>query len=220
MSEKPNEESKVLNPPIKPGDRIRLVYMSGESLRPGIWGTVGKRDVIQGIEQYEMSWDDGDEFNVGERISSYSLIPSEDKYTKMSKKKSIQETTDINTFIRNKDFVKYFKMGEEKTLPFLVGYLKTLRKTGITNMFAAAPFLYMGREYIDRHYGDQNPDEESFEELLDKADDARTYMIGAAMNIIKDKGQSDEEIDRMLNRVERYVQDLSKRVLQFYLTSF
>jgi hypothetical protein len=40
------------------------------------------------------------------------------------------------------------------------------------------------------------------------------------MNIIEDKGKTEEEIDRMLSMVERYVQDLSKRVLQFYLTSF
>jgi len=30
----------MLNPKLKRGDRIRLLYMDGETLSPGTWGTV------------------------------------------------------------------------------------------------------------------------------------------------------------------------------------
>ena len=50
----------MLNPKLKPGDRIRLLYMEGESLTPNTWGTVKSVYNVFGSDDYSVVWDDGD----------------------------------------------------------------------------------------------------------------------------------------------------------------
>ena len=91
-------------------------------------------------------------------------------------------------------------------------------------MFQAKPFLYMGRDYINRHYGDGSmADEEAFEELLEDADAAKNYMITATMNYLEDKGQlssynEDEEDDVILQRVNRTISKMADVVFDVYMT--
>ncbi len=75
----------MLNPKLNPGDRVRLVYMDGEMLKPGTWGTVGEK--ISDDDIYDVTWDDGDKENVGKTISTLSLISSEDAWTTTDKKR-------------------------------------------------------------------------------------------------------------------------------------
>lgn len=77
----------MLNPKLKRGDRIRLLYMDGENLTPGTWGTVQTTSNLFGDDQYSVVWDDGDENNVGELVSKLSLIATQDAWDFGGKKK-------------------------------------------------------------------------------------------------------------------------------------
>ena len=149
------------------------------------------------------------------------------------KKRKVNEDRDMDTFIKNADVVKYFKMNNKNYLLDLVKFLKLIRKSGIVNMFGASPFLYMGKDYIDRHYGDgMIGDDEAFEEVLDMADDVRNIMIMVTMNLIEDKYKidseklgDDEDEDSMeqskiLRLANKHIKDLASRVLRIYTTSF
>jgi hypothetical protein len=77
----------MLNPKLNPGDRVRLVYMSGEMLTPGTWGTVKRAYELFGDDQYDVTWDDGNKENIGKTISTLSLISGEDAWTTTDKKR-------------------------------------------------------------------------------------------------------------------------------------
>lgn len=77
----------MLNPKLNPGDRVRLVYMSGEMLTPGTWGTVTRSYELFGDDQYDVTWDNGNKENVGKIISTLSLISGEDAWTTTDKKR-------------------------------------------------------------------------------------------------------------------------------------
>ena len=149
------------------------------------------------------------------------------------KKRKVNENRDMETFIKNVDIIKYFKVDGKNYLVDLVRFLKALRKSGIVNMFGSAPFLYMGRDYIDRHYGDGNiGDEDAFEEVLEEADNARNIMIMVTMNLIQDKYKIDsekfnddenedsEDQSKILRLANRHIKDLANKVFQFYMVSF
>jgi len=149
------------------------------------------------------------------------------------KKRKVNEDRSMETFIKNADIVKYFKVDGKNLLVELVRFLKLLRETSIVNMLQAAPFLYMGRDYIERHYGDMDMNEpDKFEELLDKADEVRNIMIMVTMNLVNEKYDidssiydSDEEDEsedqsRILRLANKHIKDLANRVLQFYMSSF
>jgi riboflavin synthase len=100
-------------------------------------------------------------------------------------------------------------------------------------MLQSAPFLYLGRDYIERHYGDMDMNEpDKFEELLDKADEVRNIMIMVTMNLVNDKYEIDssvydndeddesEDQSRILRLANKHIKDLANRVLQFYMSSF
>jgi hypothetical protein len=223
----------MLNPKLNVGDRVRLLYMEGEPLLPNTWGTVKSSYELFGSTDYSVVWDDGDKDNVGERISQLNLISDTDAWDFGGKKK-ITENNNMDTFIRNADVIKYFKIDGKNYFTDLVKFLKILREVSIVNMFQSAPFLYMGREYIDRHYGDQvMNNEEKFEELLDEADNVRNIMIMVTMNLVNDKydinssaydnddeDEDDENQDKVLQLVNKHIKTLASKVFQIYLQSF
>lgn len=230
----------MLNPKLKIGDRVRLLHMEGESIPPGTWGTVISEMNVFGSVDYGVDWDNGDKNNVGQKISQLNLISDCDAWDFGGKSKSINEVKkplsedrDMGIFIKNADVIKYFKTKDKNYLLDVVRFLKLIRKSGIVNMFGAAPFLYMGRDYIDRHYGDgMIGDHEAFEEVLDMADETRNIMIMVTMNLIEDKYKIDsEKLDdeededsmeqsKILSLANRHIKDLANRVLQFYMISF
>ena len=223
----------MLNPKLNVGDRVRLLYMEGEPLLPNTWGTVKSSYELFGSTDYSVVWDDGDKDNVGERISQLNLISDTDAWDFGGKKK-ITENNNMDTFIRNADVIKYFKIDGKNYFTDLVKFLKILRKLSLVNMFQSAPFLYMGREYIDRHYGDQvMNNEEKFEELLDEADNVRNIMIMVTMNLVNDKydinssaydnddeDDEDENQDKVLQLVNKHIKTLADKVFQIYIQSF
>ena len=189
----------MINPKLKPGDRVILLHMGGEtSVLPGTWGTVTKAYELFGTDQYDVRWDNG---------SSLSLIGDEDMWdTKERKKKTIKEDDRNNFFMNNIDVFKYFNM------KFLKKYLLMIRESSITNMLAAAPYLYMGRERIEHEFKYKEiHNEDAFEEVLDHADQAQAEMINGVINYLEEKG-----IDEDMGNINRYLHRFASKIVQTY----
>ena len=80
-------------------------------------------------------------------------------------------------------------------------------------MFQAAAFLYSGREWIDRYYGENQEDNESFQELLDIAEESKNKMIQGLMKYMESKNM---ELDDM-SRVNSLLKRLADKIVQLYM---
>ena len=189
----------MINPKLKPGERVILLHMDGEtSVLPGTWGTVIKAYELFGTDQYDVKWDNG---------STLSLIGDEDMWdNKERKKKTIKEDDRDKFFMNNIDVFKYFNM------KFLKKYLLMIRESSITNMLAAAPYLYMGRERIEHEFKYKEiHNEDAFEEVLDHADQAQAEMINGVINYLEEKG-----IDEDMGNINRYLHRFASKIVQTY----
>jgi hypothetical protein len=189
----------MINPKLKPGDRVILISMAGErSIPRGTLGTVIRAYELFGSDQYDVQWDNG---------STLSLIGDEDMWSKKErKKKTIKEDDRNNFFMKNIDVFKYFNM------KFLKKYLLMIRESSITNMLAAAPYLYMGRERIEHEFKYKDiHNEDAFEEVLDHADQAQAEMINGVINYLEEKG-----IDEDMGNINRYLHRFASKIVQTY----
>ena len=82
-------------------------------------------------------------------------------------------------------------------------------------MFQAAPFLYSGKEWIDRYYGEHEEDNEEFQEVLEMADEAKNKMIQGVLKYMESEGI---EID--LDKVNRLISKFASKILQLYISFF
>lgn len=192
-----------MNPKVKVGDRISLLYMEDEfDVNPREKGTVVSvsRDPFETDECYIISvkWDGG---------STLSLLSCRDVYRLIESK--VNEQTDsgrseqqIDFIINNRDVVLNFNRQK------IFEYLDVLRKSGVINMFGAAPFLYSGRDWIDRYYGENEENNEEFQEVLEMADDIKNEMILGMLKTFKDNtpalGDMDHLIRKLSNRMVNY----------------
>lgn len=198
---KPRRE---LNPQLSSGDRIMCLHMDGETdVTPMTTGTV--RSVIR--DPFE---DDGQIINVDwDNGSRLGLVSVTDSWIKAP-----QEQIEEQTGSREYDFFsKNPEIFENFDYKFLVKYLYKLRKSGVINMFQAAAFLYAGREWIDRYYGENEEDNESFQELLDMAEECRNKMIQGLMKYMESKNM---ELDDM-SRVNSLLKRLADKIVQLYM---
>ena len=198
---KPRRE---LNPQLSSGDRIMCLHMDGETdVTPMTTGTV--RSVIR--DPFE---DDGQIINVDwDNGSRLGLVSVTDSWIKAP-----QEQIEEQTGSREYDFFsKNPEIFENFDYKFLVKYLYKLRKSGVINMFQAAAFLYAGREWIDRYYGENEEDDESFQELLDMAEECRNKMIQGLMKYMESKNM---ELDDM-SRVNSLLKRLADKIVQLYM---
>jgi hypothetical protein len=198
---KPRRE---LNPQLSAGDRIMCLHMDGETdVTPMTTGTV--RSVIK--DPFE---DDGQIINVNwDNGSRLGLVSVTDSWIKAP-----QEQIEEQTGSREYDFFsKNPEIFENFDYKFLVKYLYKLRKSGVINMFQAAAFLYSGREWIDRYYGENQEDNESFQELLDMAEECRNKMIQGLMKYMESKNM---ELDDM-SRVNSLLKRLADKIVQLYM---
>jgi hypothetical protein len=172
----------MMNPEVKPGDRIICFHMEGElAVPPGTKGTVLKvgRDPFESPDEriIRVSWDNG---------STLSLLTSTD-YWKLDKQKveeQVNEPNDYKIFKKNPDFFKYFDW------KYLRNFLLLVREAGPVNMFEAGPFLFSGREWIDRYYGEGKEDDEDFQEMLDAADGAKDKMIQGTVDYLQNNKEN------------------------------
>jgi hypothetical protein len=189
----------MINPKLKPGERVILLHMDGEtSVLPGTWGTVKRAYELFGTDQYDVEWDNG---------SKLALIGDEDMWdNKERKKKTIKEDDRDKFFMNNIDVFKYFNM------KFLKKYLLMIRESSITNMYGAGQYLYMGRERIQHEFKYKDiHNEEAFEEVLDHANQAQAEMINGVINYLNDKG-----IEENMSSINTYLQRFATKIVQTY----
>jgi hypothetical protein len=192
-----------LNPSLKEGDRIVLINMTDEpTLSFGDKGTFMGVHRGGGFNQYKVKWDKGGSLYM---LDDDKWMKEEDFNEMMEKKKNrnIQESQ-ISDLSDDSFLLKHFNM------LFLKRYLNKLRESSVVNMFAAAPYLYIGKERLahEHKYSDTN---ESFDEVLDMADQAQREMVNGVISILEeeDKELSSENIN---SKLKRY----SPKIIKFY----
>jgi hypothetical protein len=109
--------------------------------------------------------------------------------------------------------IKYSDLVGKYPLKKIFEYLNILQKTGMTNMLGATPYLYGGREWIQKQidYFDIEEDE-NVEKLLDKADEIKNVVIAGAL-----KRQEGKETSDFLRSIERRVQTESGDILKIWM---
>lgn len=192
----------MLNPKLEPGDRVVLMYMSDESLSPGLRGEVIRAVEVFGIPQYDMKWENGSTLSL---LSDVDAWMKEEDYEKRQKKRV---TESLDTLTKNLDAFQNFDMG------FLVKFLMVLRESGIVNMFGASQYLYMGKKRIEyqHHYDPIAEDNEKYEELLEMADKAQSKMVNGVMKILKSENKNIDE-----SSVNRYLEKYSRKIWDIYV---
>ena len=189
-----------MNPKLEKGDRVCLLYMSGEiSMNPGECGTVKSVDTIFGDIQYGVKWDNG---------NSLALLSDVDAW-KLEKKQIKEDELDrMNLLFKNIDVFKFFKMG------FLHKYLLLVRKASVVNMFEAPPYLWMGSERIKHEFKYKNiHNEEAFDEMVGMSDASQAEMINGVINYLEDQG-----IEENMDNINRYLRKFATMIVQNYMS--
>jgi hypothetical protein len=205
--EKPILEKKI-NPPVSKGDRIMCVHMNGESgVTPGTTGTVtrtSKDPFSDGDHIISVDWDNG---------SPLALLSVCD-YWKLVNKNTIKEQSGDEQFwnmIKNdREIFNYFDWR------FLRKFLHKVRESGIVNMYGSANLLYAGRDWIERHYGDQVSENnyESFEEVLEDANEAKHKMIQGVLKYCNEKNKDIDDISSINYLAKKF----SNKIFEIYTT--
>jgi chromosome condensin MukBEF MukE localization factor len=95
--------------------------------------------------------------------------------------------------------------------------MKKLRESSIINMFGSSPYLYMGKDRI-YHQNYNNPsaeDNETYDELLEMADEAQSKMISGVIKVLEKEGK---EVD--LSNINRYLKKYSEKIWDTYVFTF
>ena len=216
--------NKKQNPKLKEGDRIVLIYMSGEDLDTGTKGKVKKIGQQPGFGsefnyKYDVEWYDDN----GNVISSLSLLPQGDIWMLDPEfsQKNLQEArfTDLDDLIKHHEWSKLFKKAD---LQYVLDFLMAIRELGVVNMFESGQFLGQTKEYLTKYFDLyrvqrelNDKDEELIEKIIDMGENVRNIMISAA---ITDLEQQNKEItsQSVTNRINR----LKKEIFQWYIKSF
>jgi hypothetical protein len=200
---------KELNPKVIKGDRIMCLHMDGEtSVPPMTTGTVRgvtKDPFEKDSEIISVKWDNG---------SDLGLLSITDSWVKIAQETLDEQWNQISSSEYNY-FDKNFEVFENFDWRFLREFLKKLRDAGPVNMFESAKFLYSGKDWIDRHYGENQEDNEDFQDVLDMADKAKDKMIQGVLKYMKSEG-----IEIELDKVNRLMQKFAMKILQLYISFF
>lgn len=199
-----NKTKKELNPKLVKGDRIMCLHMDGEtSVPPMTTGTV--RSVVR--DPFE---DDGEIINVNwDNGSGLGLVSVTDSWIKIAQETLEEQagTSEYDFFNENPEVFENFDWR------FLREFLNKLRDASPVNMLQSQPFLYSGREWIDRYYGEDQEDNEDFQEVLEMADEAKNKMIQGVLKYMESEGI---EID--LDKVNRLIKKFANMILKLYIS--
>lgn len=204
----------MINPELKVGDSVICLHMDGESsIHPGTKGIVKKISKVFGDIQYSVDWENGSKLDL---ISSVDAWDTKENYEKRKlkriQKKDITEVSDFDSnkrLIANIDVFKYFNM------KFLQKYLIMVRNSGITNMFGASPYLYVGREKIKQEMVYKDLEGDEFEDMLENADMARNEMISGTVKYLE---ANDKEVS--VENVKNFLPRFATKVLENYMILF
>jgi len=199
---KPRRE---LNPKLTAGDRVMCLHMDGEtSVPPMTLGTVRSvvRDPFEDdAEIINVAWDNG---------NSLGLLSVTDRWVKAPQEQIEESASPQNQF----DFLsKNPDVFENFDWRFFIQYLTKLRDSGVINMFQAVPFLYSGKEWIDRYHGEDQEDNEDFQEVLEMAEESKDKIVQGVIKYLESKNMDFDD----MSRFNRYAQQFSQKLLQLYM---
>jgi hypothetical protein len=199
---KPRRE---LNPKLTSGDRVMCLHMDGETdVPPGTLGTV--RSVTEdpfedGGYIINMSWDNG---------STLGLVSITDSWVKDAKEQIDENSNQFEFFGKNPELFENFDYR------FFREYLKKVKKSGAINMFQSGAFLFSGRDWIDRYYGENREDNEEFQEVLDMADESKDKMIQGVIKFMSSKNNDFDDMSRINTLIQRFAQKIVQMYMNFY----
>jgi hypothetical protein len=195
-----------LNPELKVGDKIMCFHMEGETgVPPGTTGIVTSisRDPFESPDDklINVNWENG---------SNLALISSTDAWKKISEKITESNTGDphYNFFSKNPEVFENFDWR------FFREFLYKLRDSGVINMMQARPFLYSGKEWIDRYHGENQEENESFQEVLEMADESKDKLIQGLMKYMESKNLNIDDMSRVNHLAEKF----ASKIVQLYMT--
>jgi hypothetical protein len=183
--------------------------MDGETGVPA--GTFG---VVKTVSRDPFETDnDGQIIGVDwENGSKLSLLTTTDAWKKVVEE--IQEATgspEYDFFSKNPEVFENFDY------KFLKKFLQKVRDSGVINMFQAAPFLYSGKEWIDRYHGEKQEDNEAFQEVLEMADDAKNKMIQGLLKYMELKNMDVDDMSRVNSLINRFAMKINQLYVTFPL---
>jgi len=212
-----------LNPELKKGDRIVLVYMDGETLGPGTKGEVleiGNAPKFSPKDlgyMYNVQWFDED----GNPISRLSLLPETDAwiFDKDSKIENIQEIDfkNLDDLISKGDFLAVFS---KKDLEEVYKFLELERQIGSHNMaLEGGKFLLTGPSYIEdyfklqRYHTDYSENKEILiKELISRSQYMRDLFIRNAMEYLEN-----QERELSIDNIQRTMIRLAQTSKEFWM---
>lgn len=195
-----------LNPRLKEGDRVICYHMDGETgVPPGTKGTVtriGRNPFEPNGDELiiEVNWDNG---------STLALVSVTDAWKKPKEK--IQESTGSVTYDYFKENPEIFENFDWR---FLRDFLYKLRDSGVVNMFQSSPFLYSGKQWIDRNHGENQEDNESFQEVLEMADESKHKMIQGLFKYMESKNIDMDD----MGMVNRLIEKFASKIVNLYIS--
>lgn len=202
--------SEGLNPHLEIGDEVMCYHMEGEmNVPPGSKGTVVQvqRDpVTPDAFMYKVKWENG---------QTLPLLSDVDTWKKTKKK--IQEQSGdpiLDIYRRNRALFQHFDYG------FFRDFFLKLRDSGIVNMFASYPLLYAGKEHIERYYGEGREDDESFQDLLELADESKDKLIQGVFSYLESEGSEIDLDEKGINKINSLAKSFAKDLFQIYANSF
>ena len=199
-----SKPKRELNPKVNVGDRVMCLHMDGEiSVPPMALGTVRSvvRDPFEDDgEIINVSWDNGNNLSLLSVTDSWIKAPSE----------QIEEQTSSKEY---EFFTKNPEIFENFDYKFLRDYLYKLRESSVINMLQSAAFLYSGKEWIDRYYGENQEDNEPFQEVLEMAEESRNKMVQGLLKFMESKNMDLDDMGRVNSQLTR----LAQKIVQFYV---
>lgn len=187
-----------INPKLKVGDTIVLLYMKNETMAPGMKGTVRHIANVFGEDIISVDWENGRHLN---------LLSNEDAWT-LDTQISLKETNKDKWLSDNLDIANF-------NTSVLVTFLLKVRDSGITNMFGAAPYLYLGKDRIRHEFTYNNFDDdqqERFDNMLEMADKSQSAMINGVIKILEKENK-----ELSIENINHYLQKYSKKILMHYI---
>ena len=221
------KQKLLKNAPLETGDRVVCLKMQDDyGVTGGIPGIVKGVSNVFGENQYNVKWKNGSSLALIEGVDQWLKVVDEEEEDiqetrVLTKKQFLEETRKIENIPQ--EYVKYSRMYDMREIK---KFLDLLRKSGVTNMYQAAPYLYLGKDRIahEHHYDDMGEErEETFQELIDMAEDVRNVMIRGAFNHYDSKrsdeeGDEDDDDRRYLRGVEDIMRRDSQTLLKLWMS--
>lgn len=197
-----------LNPELKVGDEVVLLYMVDEpTMKTLTSGTVKAINKTPWGPQYTVKWDNGRELD---------LIPETDKWSLkddfMNKKNVNEEVSPRDENISsNFNFMKYVKNKKD-----VFNFLSKLQDSGLTNMLGARPFLTYTSNDLEKYITGQFKDVDDYQDLIRAADISRNALIRGVVDWAKDKEMGDDKI----GDINRLFEKLTKEAMGLYVGNY